>query len=70
MKFYEGRRTLPNAAEVADILRRLGSPKTVSQLSSESGMHPLKVTPALRILSAKHLIIETDTDPDRFMRVI
>lgn len=69
MKFVGGRRTLPNTAEVEDILRRLRSPKTISQLSAESGMHPLKVAPAVRILAAKHLVIEVDTDPDIFVRV-
>lgn len=70
MKFYGGLRTLPNTAETEDILRRLGSPKTVSQLSAESGMHPLKVVPAIRILAAKHLIIEVDTDPQVYVRVM
>ena len=70
MKFYGGIRTLPNTAETEDILRRLGSPKTVSQLSAESGMHPLRVAPAIRILAAKHLIIEVDTDPDTYLRVV
>ena len=69
MKFYGGIRTLPNNAETEDILRRLCSPKTISQLSAESGLHPLKVVPAIRILSLKHLIIEVDTDPQVFVRV-
>ena len=70
MKQYNGRRTLPNTAETADILRRLGSPKTVSQLSDESGMHPLKVVPAIRILAARHLVVEVDTDPQVYVRVV
>ncbi|MGN0138050.1 MAG: hypothetical protein ACI381_05525 [Candidatus Methanomethylophilaceae archaeon] len=69
MKFVGGHRTLPNSAEVEDILRRLRSPKTISQLSAESGMHPLKVAPAVRILAAKHQIIEVDTDPDIYVMV-
>lgn len=69
MRHVGGRRTLPNQCEVEDILRRLCSPKTISQLSAESGMHPLKVVPAIRILSLKHLIIEVDTDPQVFVRV-
>lgn len=69
MKEVWGQRILPNSAEVEDILRRLCYPKTVSQLSAESGMHPLKVAPAIRILAAKHLVIEVDTDPDIFVRV-
>ncbi len=69
MKYVGGRRTLPNSAEVEDILRRLKSPKTISQLSAESGMHPTKVAPAIRALAAKHLVIEVDTDPDIFVRV-
>ena len=69
MKEVWGDRILPNAAEVEDILRRLCYPKTVSQLSAESGMHPFKVAPAVRILAAKHLIVEVDTDPEVFVRV-
>lgn len=69
MRHVGGRRILPNECEVEDILRRLCSPKTISQLSAESGMHPLRVAPAIRILAAKHLIIEVDTDPEIFVRV-
>ena len=69
MRHIGGCRTLPNRCEVEDILRRLRSPKTISQLSAESGMHPLKVAPAIRILAAKHQIIEVDTDPEIFVRV-
>lgn len=69
MRRIGGCRTLPNQCEVEDILRRLRSPKTISQLSAESGMHPLKVAPAIRILAAKHQIIEVDTDPQVFVRV-
>lgn len=69
MRRIGGCRTLPNRCEVEDILRRLRSPKTISQLSAESGMHPLKVAPAIRILAAKHQIIEVDTDPEIFVRV-
>lgn len=69
MKEVWGQRILPNAAEVEDILRRLCYPKTISQLSAESGMHPFKVVPAVRILAAKHLIVEVDTDPEVFVRV-
>ena len=69
MKEVWGERSLPNAEEVEDILRRLCYPKTVSQLSAESGMHPFKVAPAVRILAAKHLIVEVDTDPEVFVRV-
>ena len=69
MRRIGGCRTLPNQCEVEDILRRLRSPKTISQLSAESGMHPLKVAPAIRILAAKHQIIEVDTDPEIFARV-
>lgn len=69
MKQAGGQRILPNTAETEDILRRLCYPKTVSQLSAESGMHPHKVVPAIRILAAKHLIVEVDTDPEVFVRV-
>lgn len=69
MKEVWGDRILPNAAEVEDIRRRLSYPKTISQLSAESGMHPFKVAPAVRILAAKHLIVEVDTDPEVFVRV-
>ena len=69
MRRYGGNRTLPNDEEVREVLHRLGSPKTVSQISAESGMHPLRVVPAIRILAAKHLIIEVDTDPQVFLRV-
>ena len=69
MKEVWGQRILPNAAEVEDILRRLCYPQTMSQLSAESGMHPFKVAPAARILAAKHLIVEVDTDPEVFVRV-
>lgn len=69
MKEVWGERTLPNAEEVETIHRMLCYPKTVSQLSAESGMHPLKVAPAIRILAAKHLVIEVDTDPDIFVRM-
>lgn len=69
MKEVWGQRILPNAAEVEDIFRRLCYPKTISQLSAESGMHPFKVAPAVRILAAKHLIVEVDTDPEIFVRV-
>lgn len=69
MKEVWGQRILPNAAEVEDILRRLCYPKTISQLSAESGMHPFKVAPAVRILAAKHLIVEVDADPEVFVRV-
>ena len=70
MKEVWGKRTMPHAEEVEVIRRMLRYPKTVSQLSDESGMHPLKVVPAIRILSLKHLIIEVDTDPQVYVRVV
>ena len=69
MKEVWGKRTMPNAEEVEVIRRMLRYPKTVSQLSDESGMHPLKVVPAIRILAARHLIVEVDTDPQIYVRV-
>lgn len=69
MKAIGGRRTMPNAREVREVLSRLGSPKTIAQLSAESGMHPMRVTPAVRSLCARHLVIEADSDPVRFVRV-
>ena len=69
MRRIGGCRTLPNRCEVEDILRRLRSPKTISQLSAESGMHPLKVAPAIRILAAKHQLLEAAPDPELSVRV-
>lgn len=70
MKEVWGKRTMPNVEEVEVIRRMLRYPKTVSQLSDESGMHPLKVVPAIRILAARHLIVEVDTDPQVYVRVV
>ena len=69
MKEVWGERTLPNAEEVEDILRRLCYPKTVSQLSDESGMHPSRVVSAMRILSFRRMVVEVDTDPEVFVRM-
>lgn len=69
MKAVNGNRTLPNAREVQRVLNYLGNPKTLSQICGESGMHPSKVRPAIRILCARHLIVEVGCDPDVFVRV-
>lgn len=70
MRHYNGERILPNDREVDFILSLLRSPKTISQLSAESGMHPLRVRPAIRILAMKHLIVEVDSDPETYLRVV
>ena len=44
-------------------------PKTVIQLSDESGMHPFKVISAMKVLSYGHKIVEVDSDPEVFVRV-
>ena len=69
MKEVWGERSLPNAEEVEIIHRMLCYPKTVIQLSDESGMHPSRVVSAMRILSFRHMVIEVDTDPEVFVRV-
>ena len=69
MKEVWGERTLPNAEEVETIHRMLCYPKTVTQISDESGMHPSRVVSAMRILSFRRMIVEVDTDPEVFVRV-
>lgn len=62
-----GHRTLPNRHEVKTVMAHLRTPKTVSQISAETGMHPSRVVPAIRLLSYKGLVIEVDTDPDLYL---
>lgn len=69
MKEVWGERSLPNAEEVEIIHRMLCYPKTVTQLSDESGMHPSRVVSAMKVLSYGHKIVEVDTDPEVFVRV-
>lgn len=69
MKEVWGERSLPNAEEVEIIHRMLCYPKTVTQLSDESGMHPFKVISAMKVLSFRRMIVEVDTDPEVFVRV-
>lgn len=69
MKEVWGERSLPNAEEVEIIHRMLCYPKTVTQLSDESGMHPSMVVSAMRVLSFRRMVIEVDTDPEVFVRV-
>lgn len=69
MKEVWGERSLPNAEEVEIIHRMLCYPKTVTQLSDESGMHPSRVISAMKVLSYGHKIVEVDTDPKVFVRV-
>ena len=69
MKEVWGERSLPNAEEVEIIHRMLCYPKTVTQLSDESGMHPSRVVSAMKVLSYGHKIVEVDTDPEVYVRV-
>ena len=69
MKEVWGERSLPNAEEVEIIHRMLCYPKTVIQLSDESGMHPFKVISAMKVLSYGHKIVEVDSDPEVYVRV-
>lgn len=69
MKAVCGSRVLPCKREVDKVLRYLQNPKTIIQIATESHLDQDTVASAIRILAAKHLVIEVDSDPELYLAV-